>query len=236
MDGNGKTRLIQAALLALFFSTAGFGQQNLTNKQVLDTTPTLPAHYADKIIQFEKEPVLTGRVIFLGNSITEMANWGALLGDSSVLNRGIGGDNTYGVLKRLSDIIIRQPTKLFILIGINDISKDIPEVLIADNLRKIIERLRRESPYTKIYLESILPVNPDLAGFPQHYDKNPHILVANSLIEQLAKDTRVVYIDTYALFNDGTGKLKKEFTREGLHLNPRGYEAFVKFLKDQGYF
>src|ERR1700759_3527419 len=110
--------------------------QTVTNQRIYDTIPFIPEHTPQRLAQFAKEPIVTGRVIFLGNSITEMGNWKKVTGDTTVLNRGIGGDITYGVLKRLKDITDRQPSKVFILLGINDIGKDIPEVVIADNYLK----------------------------------------------------------------------------------------------------
>jgi len=62
------------------------------------------------------------------------------------VSSGINADNTTGVLNRLDDIILRQPSKLFILIGINDIASNIPDADIADNYRKIIMRVKAESP------------------------------------------------------------------------------------------
>ncbi len=211
------------------------GQPSVTNQRLFDTIPFIPEHYPQRIAIFEKEPVVTGRIMFLGNSITEMGRWDKLLGDSAVVNRGIGGDITFGVLKRLDDVIRRQPSKLFLLIGINDIGKDIPDAVIADNIRKIITRIQSESGGTKIYLESILPVNPDVNGFPQHYDKNPHVVSTNALIQRVAADTKVTLIDTHSFFSDENGKLKREYTIEGLHINPKGYEAWIKFLKDNHY-
>ena len=157
----------------LFFTcmlTALYANAQVTNQHLFDTIPFIPDHYARKAAAFREEPVVTGKIIFLGNSITEGGRWRDLTGDQTVINRGIGGDITFGVLKRLDDIIIRKPTKLFILIGINDIGKDIPDAVIADNCRKIIERVKTESPETVIYLQSLLPLNPDYPGFPQHYD------------------------------------------------------------------
>jgi lysophospholipase L1-like esterase len=210
-------------------------QAPVTRKWISDTTTNLPDHYVDRVRKFRQEPVFTNRMMFLGNSITEMGNWGKLIGDSSVVNRGIGGDNTYGILARLDDVITRKPSKLFLLIGINDISKDIPEVVIADNIRKIIARVQRESSQTRIYLESILPVNPDIPGFPQHYDKNDHIVYTNKLLRQLAQEAGIGFIDTYSIFNDGSGKLRRDFTGEGLHINQAGYVYWVKYLGEKGY-
>jgi len=216
-------------MVSPFFSRA---QSNITNQRLFDTIPFIPEHYPQRIAIFEKEPFATGKIIFLGNSITEVGKWDKLLGDSTVVNRGISGDITFGVLKRLDDIIRRQPSKLFLLIGINDIGKDIPDAVIADNIRKIIQRIQNESSSTIIYLESILPVNPDIKGFPQHYDKNPHIISTNALLKNVASETKVIFIDTYTFFCDEHKKLKKEYTPEGLHINPTGYEAWAKFLKE----
>lgn len=225
-------RFIKAIFFSYIVLPCIANGQPLTNQHLFDTIPFIPEHYPQRVAKFEKEPVVAGRIIFLGNSITEMGNWGKLLGDSTVVNRGIGGDITFGVLKRLDDVIRRQPSKLFLLIGINDIGKDIPDAVIADNIRKIIQRVQHESSSTAIYLESILPVNPDITGFPQHYDKNQHVIATNILLQHVAADTKVKFIDTNSLFSDEHGKLKKEYTIEGLHINEKGYEAWVKFLKE----
>ncbi|MBS1597853.1 MAG: hypothetical protein JST75_06490 [Bacteroidetes bacterium] len=221
-------------LLSVFFALPFISksQSTVTNQHLFDTIPFIPEHYPQRIAIFEKESFVTGKIVFLGNSITEMGSWGKLLNDTTVVNRGIGGDITFGVLKRLDEIIRRQPSKLFLLIGINDIGKDIPDAVIADNIRKIITRFQNESPSTKIYLESILPVNPDIKGFPQHYDKNEHVVSTNALLKIVADNAKVNFVDTYSFFCDENKKLKKEFTLEGLHINQQGYEAWVKFLKE----
>ena len=107
------------AFLILCCITSAYGQ--ITNQNLYDTVPNMVDHYKERVELFAKEPVVTGKVMFLGNSITEGGNWGELLGDKSIINRGIGGDVTFGIMKRLDDVVIRRPSKIFILIGINDI-------------------------------------------------------------------------------------------------------------------
>src|ERR1700757_523012 len=125
-------------LLLFFLLPFAVQAQQVTNQRLFDTIPFIPEHTPQRIAQFAKEPIVTGKIIFLGNSITEMGNWKKVTGDTTVINRGIGGDITFGVLKRLQDITDRHPSKLFILIGINDIGKDIPDAVIADNYLKIV--------------------------------------------------------------------------------------------------
>lgn len=222
-------------VLGLLAPTLGFSQ--LTNEKLFDTVGFLPEHYAQRLAQFERQAVHTGRIIFLGNSITEMGRWRALLHDSTVINRGIGGDVTYGVLARLPDIIRRKPSKLFLLIGINDIGKDIPDAVIADNIRKIIMRVKEGSPETKIYVESIMPVNPDVEGFPQHYDKQEHIISTNKLIKKVTEDLGVPFVNIHDLFTDSRGRLDARYTMDGLHLTATGggYQKWIAYLRKKRY-
>lgn len=206
----------------------------VTNQNLFDTIPFLPEHYSKKVTAFRSEPVVKDQIIFLGNSITEEGNWPELTGNHAVVNRGIGGDITFGVLKRLDDVIARQPSKLFILIGINDIGKDIPDEVIADNCRKIIEEVKRKSSATVIFLQSILPVNPGINRFPQHYNKEHQILHTNQLLRTVAEKTSVRFVNLYPLFLDESQRLSTAYTNDGLHLNSDGYKIWVQFLKETG--
>jgi lysophospholipase L1-like esterase len=207
----------------------------ITNQRLFDTIPFIPDHSVKRMALFASEPFATGQVIFLGNSITEGGPWASLIKDKPILNRGIGGDITFGVLKRLDDIIKRQPSKLFILIGINDIGKDIPDAVIADNCRKIVERVQKGSPKTEVFLQSILPVNPTVKNFPQHYDKQEHVTATNRLLKDIAAKANITYVDLHSIFLNGNKLLNEQFTNDGLHLTQAGYEAWVKFLVEKKY-
>jgi lysophospholipase L1-like esterase len=209
--------------------------QSVTNQNLFDTIPFIPEHTPVRLAQFAKEPIVPGRIIFLGNSITEMGDWKKVLNDSTVINRGIGGDITYGVLKRLKDITDRSPSKVFILLGINDIGKDIPDVVIAGNYLKIVSEIHDKCPTTIIYVQSVLPVNPGMPHFPQHYDKQEQILALNKLLASHAKEGDYTYIDIFHLFVDAGGRLVSQYTYEGLHLKPPAYTIWVDYLKKQDY-
>ena len=221
--------------LAFFISALALKAQQVTNQNLFDTIPFLVEHYAKRVAMFEMEPVVTGQVIFLGNSITEGGNWRDLTGSQNVLNRGIGGDVTFGILQRLDDVIKRKPSKLFILIGINDIGKDIPISKIADNYRKIVRRVKTGSPQTRIFVQSILPVNPTVNRFPQHYDKEYQVLRCNEELRKLATNEDVQFVNLYPLFVNNQQLLEPNLTNDGLHLNSEGYRLWVKHLKELGY-
>ena len=222
-------------LLILLLLPFAVKAQSVTNQNITDTTPFIPEHTPLRLEQFKKEPIVTGKIIFLGNSITEMGNWKKVLNDTTVINRGIGGDNTFGVLKRLKDITDRQPSKVFILIGINDIGKDIPEVVIMDNYLKIVREIHAKCPQTKIYVQSVLPVNSTHPHFPQHYDKEEHVLALNKLLKANAGAGNYTFVDIFHLFVDADQRLDNRYTIDGLHLKAEAYVIWVDYLKKQGY-
>jgi lysophospholipase L1-like esterase len=174
-------------------------------------------------------------VVFLGNSITAGVDWNELLQMSEARNRGISGDITYGVLERLDEVIEGKPAKVFILIGINDISRNIPDSLIVENHRKIVERIKKGSPKTKIFLQTLLPVNNTFTQFKNHYNKNDHIQFVNDRLKETAKAYGAVLIDLHPYFQDSEGRLIKEFTQDGLHLNAAGYQLWAELLKKGNY-
>jgi lysophospholipase L1-like esterase len=223
--------------LFVAFTLPAITKAQVTNQRLFDTANFMPEHYAQRMALFATQKLPKNPIVFLGNSITEMGNWQKLLNDFNVVNRGIGGDNTYGVLHRLPEIIGMQPAKVFLLIGINDIGKDIPGTVIAHNIATIVKQLKEGSPDTKIYVESIMPVNPDVPNFPQHYDKQGYILTANKLSKAAMQPLQVPFINIHDLFPDAQGRLNAKYTADGLHLTQTGggYEKWIAFLKKGGY-
>jgi len=210
-------------------------QKPITNQNLFDTIPFIPEHTLQRIEQFKNEPIVTGRIMFLGNSITEMGDWKKVLNDTTVINRGIGGDITFGLLKRLKDVTDRQPSKIFILLGINDIGKDIPEAIIADNYLKIVKELHSKCPQTRIFVQSVLPVNPTMPHFPQHYDKEEHVIKLNKMLQASAILGHYTFVNIFPLFLNTHGRLESKYTYEGLHLKPEAYVVWAAYLKKQRY-
>lgn len=200
-----------------------------------DTIPNLPEHYNNRLALFKKEPVVTGKVMFLGNSITEGGDWKRLLKDSTIVNRGISGDITFGVLNRLEDITKWKPSKLFILIGINDLSKRIPDEVILENIFTMVRSIKSASPKTTIYVQSILPVNKTFKNFPPRYDVDEHVVQINTQLKKIATRFGYTFVDLYSEFKDAEGKLEARYSTDGLHLGSAGYLHWIEILKKLKY-
>lgn len=192
----------------------------------------LRAYYYHKKEHFESLPNTENEIIFLGNSITDNSEWWELFSDTHVKNRGIGGDDTDGILERLDEVTESSPSKIFIMIGTNDLSNGKSVEYIVENYRKIIACIKHSTPDTKIYIQSILPTDDAV-----HYTRrNADIIRINELLKQIASENGLVYIDLFTLFRLENDKLNPAYSIDGLHLNGKGYlvwkDAIIKYVKE----
>ena len=182
-----------------------------------------PTYYHQRLSHFETLPKTKNDIIFLGNSITDGAEWSELFNDNRIKNRGISGDFTAGVLNRLEEISIRKPKKVFLLIGVNDLARNTSTDSIFKNIIQIATYLKQESPSTKLYIQSVLPVNDAFKTFGGHTSKGDQIKTLNTNLNLNALKYQYTYIDLYSSFLDENGKMAKQFTNDGLHLKGDGY-------------
>ncbi|OKZ09301.1 MAG: esterase [Bacteroides oleiciplenus] len=191
-------------------------------------------HYYKRFLQFMDEPAITSKdIVMVGNSLTEGGgDWNARLNKKNIRNCGIIGDEVMGIYDRLHQILPGHPEKLFLLAGVNDISHDLTADSIVSMIRMTIERIQRESPDTKLYLQSLLPFNESFGRYKKLTGKTNMVPEINAQLETLAKEHKITFINLFPLFTEkGTNVLRSELTSDGLHLNEEGYKIWVKALK-----
>ena len=200
-------------------------QQVIFSQVILPSYPDsiFSTYYLQRVSHFRTLPQTKDDIIFLGNSITDGAEWSELFNDIHVKNRGISGNITAGVIHRLDEVTNRKPSKVFLLIGINDLARNTSTDSIVKNIFLIADYIHQQSPATKLYVQSILPVNKVYGKFGTHTDKGEQVKIIN---EQLGNGTNrhdYTYIDLHSSFADENGKLKADFTNDGLHLKGEAY-------------
>ncbi len=214
-----KKLILTAALLIAAAGVFAQGEYNLQRRSL-----------------FEKLPVTSRDIVFLGNSITDGGEWHELLGNPRVKNRGISGDRTSWMLDRLDPILDGQPRKLFLLIGTNDLAVNTPVAEVVANVRKIVERFQSESPRTRLYVQSVFPVNDSFKKFASKHGRHDADIVAvNRELQAMCAEKGIVYIDLWTPLADRNGKLRADVTNDGLHLTGEGYivwrDAVMPYVK-----
>lgn len=196
-----------------------------------DKMPNYSTYYYQRATLFDELPIDADDIVFAGNSITDGAEWHELFQNPNVKNRGISGDTTWGLYDRLSSITSGHPQKFFLLIGTNNIPRGESPEEIAFGIRRIVRKVKQDSPATQIYLQSILPVTPRYGMFSGHTSRWRIIPRINRLIEQIAQEEGAIYIDLFSRFADEHGQMKAEYTNDGLHLLGKGYLLWKEIVE-----
>jgi len=186
------------------------------------------AYYYHKKEHFETLADMDNEIIFLGNSITDNCEWAELFQNPNIKNRGIGGDDTDGILERLSEVTSSNPSKIFIMIGTNDLAYGKSVDHVVSNYYRIIDSIQKHSPNTKIYIQSVLPVEDAI----HTTRKNSEIIKINKQLEKLATEKGAKYIDLFSIFATKDNKLNLDYSIDGLHINGKGYLVWKKAIQE----
>jgi lysophospholipase L1-like esterase len=188
--------------------------------------------YKNRTTMFAESKITSTAIVFFGNSITFAGDWNTLLGRDSIVNQGIGGDNTVGMLHRLQYVYQLHPKLCFIMAGINDIYADAPVEKIFENYKKIIDTLRSKNIIPII--QSTLHVNPK---WKRTEVKNPEVKKLNLLLSEYCAANKIRFVDLNAKLSTN-GILNDQFTTDGIHLTPAAYivwsEIIAPIIREHG--
>jgi len=192
--------------------------------------------YYQRSSLFSVLPVDTTDIVMLGNSLTNGGEWHELLGMPNVKNRGISSDVIDGVKMRLQPLVDGRPAKIFLMIGVNDISHDLTADSVASAYIDLVREIRRTMPDTRLYVQSCLPVNISFGRYKKMADKEQTIRDVNAIVSAAANAEGFTWIDLYSRFVDADGHMRRELTNDGLHLLGEGYlvwrDTIMPYVKE----
>ena len=113
-------------------------------------------YYHQRVTLFQSLPATKGDIIFVGNSITDGGEWSELFDDNRIRNRGISGDISAGIIHRIYEIAKRKPAKVFLMIGVNDLARNISPDSVVKNISLIISYLQEHTASTKVYVQRVV--------------------------------------------------------------------------------
>lgn len=224
---------ISLAVNLIFIGIAGFliakqGGIGFLKEQwaAMASDQEFPDYYLQKKAIFESLDSTAPDKIFLGDSITDHGEFQEYFPDEKVLNRGIAEDTTKGVLNRIGEVVDRNPKEVYIMIGINDIGAGADSASYEKNMRKVIESFDLDE--THLVLQSILPVNNK--DFNNDLS-NETVDEFNSVLQQLADEYGIGYINLHPEMDGADGQLQEKITIDGIHLKGEGYDRWVAALE-----
>jgi lysophospholipase L1-like esterase len=173
---------------------------------------------------FASVPATPGRVVFLGDSITEMTDWGDWFPELRTMNRGIGGQAICDLMMRLETALI-EPKAISLMIGTNDLhglGRSTKVEDIANQMQSLVQKIQSVAPTVPLFVNSVTPRS-------THF--RDRILALNQEYRKIAEDSGSTYIDLWPVFATPGGAIRPELTTEGLHLSVAGYKAWTDILR-----
>jgi len=157
-------------------------------------------------------------IVMLGDSITALTDWNALLPSFDVANRGMPGDTTEGVLERIDSIVAMHPRCVAVMLGINDLSEERSVQQVLKNYDAIVDRLNRNG--STVIVQSTL--------LTSYKPKNASVIdIDHALAETCRQSGRCLYLDLNSTIAP-TGAITD--SPDGLHLGPNSYKIWANTL------
>jgi lysophospholipase L1-like esterase len=214
-----------AAVFSLLWPLAADAQDDPANK----------AKYREQNISVMKSGKVDGRVVFMGNSITEFWNLSdpRFFGNKPYINRGISGQTTPQMLMRFKeDVLDLKPDAVVILAGINDIAENsgpIPLHQTASNIFSMVEQAKAHG--IRPVMCSVLPAK----DFPWRPGLNPatKVVKLNNMLREYARANKITFVEYYNKMVDKDLGLNSKYSGDGVHPNDAGYKVMARILSKQ---
>jgi lysophospholipase L1-like esterase len=166
-------------------------------------------------------------VVFIGDSFIEWGRWRTTFPEVRVVNLGICGDITAGVLHRSPGALTHRSSRIFVMVGANDLGLGVSVEVLLKNYDGILRGLRLGAPGAEVYAHSLFPNRHGSWGVALET-----LLEVNEGVEALTKTHGCHFIDIHEQFADDRGKLREELTTDGLHLSGAGYALWEDLIRD----
>lgn len=185
-------------------------------------------YYLNRQTVYDMFPSTKNDIVFAGDSHTQNFATGDYLKGYLIRNRGINGDISAGLLKRVGELTNGGPKKIFIEIGFNDVWHKIKPDSTIKNIQLIVGKIKKQSPRSKIYILNVFPTaNTNMNGV------NPQNIIPelNKKLVAFCNSNDIAVVDLYSKLSDN-GSLNKEYDcGDGVHLNGKGYSLWSSTIK-----
>lgn len=173
---------------------------------------------------------MRNRIAFLGDSLTNEGNWQEYFPNQEIANFGISGEKSKDIISRIDEVTLWKPSKIFLMMGINDLGDGLNCEEILKNYQIILSKVK-EHKEIELIVQNLLPTN-DTMFKSGNFDKMD-ILDVNLHLRDLCEKEKVTFVDLYTAFSTYTYQLIKDYTSDGLHLNEAGYKIWKNCLQSE---
>jgi len=201
------------------------------DRQLASPDPANLARYAEANRKLSAPAAGKPRVVFFGDSITDFWRLNEYFPDSDYLNRGIAGQTSGQLLQRMKDDVINlHPEAVLILIGTNDLARQIPVEAIESNYQMLADLATANR--IKVIFAAVTPVSDYHKDQEPSYERTPQrpavfIRALNDWLQKFCNQRGYGYADYFTATVDQAGQFQAELSDDGLHPNAKGYRVMA---------
>ena len=203
----------------------------LRDRQLASPDPANLARYAEANRKLPAPAAGKPRVVFFGDSITDFWHLNEYFPDSDYINRGIAGQTSGQLLQRMkNDVIDLHPEAVMIMIGTNDLVREIPVTAIEGNYQILADMAAAYK--IKVIFASVTPVSDYHKDQEPTYERTPQrppvlIKALNEWLQKFCSERGYFYVDYFTATVDPAGQFQAEMSDDGLHPNAKGYRVMA---------
>lgn len=164
-------------------------------------------------------------IVFLGDSITAAGLWNEFFEGRAIANRGVGSDRSSDILDRLDGIAALAPARVFLMMGINDITSGRSPAEIMIDYQSTVEALMAAG--LDVIIQSTIQCTPGMGRCTAVEVDAVNEL--NTSLKAYATERGIVFVELGPL--SGKQGLPVAFTYDGIHLNGVGYRTWVEAIR-----
>lgn len=168
------------------------------------------------------------KALFIGDSITEGISAYGLLDETNVL--AVKGCTILKAEKEIDTIVKRNPDKIYILLGSNDLLYGMDSKKFSSEYVEFIHHIKDKLPDSKIYIQSIFPVSKDVEN-EKPMLSNSRIDEFNTELKSMADQQGISYINVEKLLKDDMGIINEDYTSDGIHVKYKVYSIWLDYVK-----
>ncbi len=185
---------------------------------------------AESLALLASLPKVEHGIVFIGDDAIANGPWDELFPEARIARRGLSGETSHGVVQRIGEILPQKPSAIFIMVGFNDILRDVHPNTIGSNFRRMFDAIDQQSPSTRVYVMSILPYAGAIR--PSEALRRQLIIDTNSKLADISAERGATYIDLYSAFANEKDQLKPDLAASWRLLGAEGYQRWHDMIDE----
>lgn len=183
----------------------------------------------DSSVAFIGDSRTQGLIMYNGLKEVQDYSYIGLMVDTAITKKFVQTNNGEKITL-LEDMKDKNIKSVYIMLGVNELGWSYPEVFKA-KYKELINKIRKIKPDCKIYIQSIIPMTKSKSTSDNIFN-NENVEKFNKLIQEVAKEEKVIYLDVKSALIDSEGYLPEEASTDGIHLDIDYCEKWLNYLKN----